>query len=91
MAEISDRRAKVFIKSKWKQGRPQGCLYFLSMQFFQRNPLDALAITLSMPLDIDAKVLSENEASWHKSCQLEFITSKVNKAKEKLARKREQA
>ena len=44
-----------------------------------------------MPLDIDAEVLIENEPSWHKSCHLQFSTSKLNKAKERLARKREQA
>ena len=44
-----------------------------------------------MPLDIDAEVLIENEASWHKSCHLQFSTSKLNKEKERLARKREQA
>ena len=44
-----------------------------------------------MPLDIDAEVLIENEASWHKSCHLQFSTSKLNKANERLARKREQA
>ena len=53
--------------------------------------LEALPIALSMPLDIDAKVLIENEDSWHKSCHLQFSTSKLNKAKERLARKREQA
>ena len=55
------------------------------------NVLEALPIALSMPLDIDAEVLIENEASWHKSCHLQFSTSKLNKAKERLARKREQA
>ena len=44
-----------------------------------------------MPLDIDADVLIENEPSWHKSCHLQFSTSRLNKAKEWLARKREQA
>ena len=44
-----------------------------------------------MPLDIDAEVLIENEASWHKSCHLQFSTSKLNKGKDRLARKQEQA
>ena len=44
-----------------------------------------------MPLDIDAEGLIENESSWHKSCHLQFCTSKLTKAKEWLARKREQA
>ena len=43
-----------------------------------------------MPFDIHAEVLIENEASWHKSFHLQFSTSKLNKAKERLARKREQ-
>ena len=52
--------------------------------------MEALPIALSMPLDIDEEVLIENEASWHQSCHLQFSTSNLNKAKERLARKREQ-
>ena len=52
--------------------------------------MEALPIALSMPFDIHAEVLIENEASWHKSFHLQFSTSKLNKAKERLARKREQ-
>ena len=59
--------------------------------FLEFNALEALPIALSMPLDIEADVLIENEALWHKSCHLQFSTSKLNKAKERLARKREQA
>ena len=58
---------------------------------FEFNALEALPIALSMPLDRDVEVLIENDASWHKSCRLQFSTSKLNKAKERLARKREQA
>ena len=53
--------------------------------------LEALPIALSMPLNIDAEVLIENEALWHKSCHLQFNTSKLNKAKERLAQKQGQA
>ena len=66
-------------------------LLFYAMFFFLFKALEVLAIALSMPLDIDAEVLIENEASWHKSCHLQFSTSKLNKAKERLARNREQA
>ena len=58
---------------------------------FEFNALEPLPIPVSMPLDIDAEVLIENEASWHKSCHLQFSTSKLNKAKERSARKLEQA
>lgn len=59
--------------------------------FFEFNALEAPPIALSMPLDIGAEVLIENEASWHKSRHLQFSTSKMNKAKERLARKRQEA
>lgn len=52
------------------------------------NTVDALPVPLSLPLDIDEDVLIEKEASWHKSCHLQFSTSKLNKAKERVARKR---
>lgn len=55
------------------------------------NTLEALPVPLSLPLDIDAEGLIENEASWHKSSHLQFSTSKLNKAKERPARKRKQA
>ena len=65
--------------------------FLCNVLFLLFKALEALATALSMPLDIDAEVLIENEASWHKSCHLQFSTSKLNKAKERLARKREQA
>ena len=40
-------------------------------------------------LDIDTDVLIKNEASWHKSCYLKFNLSKLQKAKERVSRKRE--
>ena len=51
------------------------------------NPVDVLPVPLSLPLDIHADGLIEKEASWHKSCHLQFSTSKLNKAKERVARK----
>ena len=53
--------------------------------------LEALPIALSMPLEIVAEVLIENEASWHKLCHLPFSTSKLKETKERLARKQVQA
>ncbi|KAJ7381361.1 hypothetical protein OS493_001489 [Desmophyllum pertusum] len=57
------------------------------------NSLEALPISLSLPLDININVdvLIDKEASWHKSCHLQFSTSKLNKTKERAARKREKA
>ena len=49
--------------------------------------LNTLPVPLSLPLDIDADNLFEEEASWHKSCHLLFSTSKLNKARERLSRK----
>ena len=52
------------------------------------NAVDALPVPLSLPLDTDAEVLVEKGASWHKSCHLQFSSSKLKKAKERIARKR---
>ena len=49
--------------------------------------LDSLPTNLSLPLGIRGDVLVY-KASWHKSCHLQFSTSKLNKAKERSARKR---
>ena len=54
---------------------------------FEFIALNTLPVPLSLPLDIDADNLFEKEASWHKSCQFLFSTSKLNKAKERLSRK----
>ena len=50
--------------------------------------LDALPTNLSLPLDISVDVLVDKEASWHKSCDFQFSTSKLNKAKERSALER---
>ena len=52
------------------------------------NAVDALPVPLSLPLDTDAEVLVEKGASWHQSCHLQFSSSKLKKAKERIARKR---
>lgn len=56
------------------------------------SDIDALPTNLSLPQDIDVDVLVKKEASWHKSCHLQFSTSKLNKAKHRSTRlrKREQ-
>ena len=52
--------------------------FFQKLQRFLA--LDALPTNLSLPLDISVDVLVDKEASWHKSCDLQFSTSKLNKA-----------
>ena len=47
--------------------------------------LHALPTNLHLALGISIDVLVDNEASWHKSCHLQFRTSKLNKAKERSA------
>ena len=54
-----------------------------------RDSLDViLPVSLTLPPDTNVDVLIEKEAVWHKSCHLQFSKSKLNKAKEKAARKR---
>ena len=53
------------------------------------SSLGALPINVPFALDIDTDVLIKNEASWHKSCYLKFNLSKLQKAKERVSRKRE--
>ena len=53
------------------------------------SSLGALPVNVPFALDIDTDVLIKNEASWHKSCYLKFNLSKLQKAKERVCRKRE--
>ena len=53
------------------------------------SSLGALPVNVPFALDIDTDVLIKNEASWHKSCYLKFNLSKLQKAKERVSRKRE--
>ena len=53
------------------------------------SSLGALPVNVPFALDIDTDVLIKNEASWHKSCYLKFNLSKLQKAKERVFRKRE--
>ena len=53
------------------------------------SSLGALPVNVPFALDIDTDVLIKNEASWLKSCYLKFNLSKLQKAKERVSRKRE--
>lgn len=53
------------------------------------SSLSALPVNVPFALDIDTDVLIKNEASWHKSCYLKFNLSKLQRAKERVCRKRE--
>lgn len=53
------------------------------------NSIDALPASISIPTDASVDVLIENKASWHKSCHLQFSTSKLKKTLERKARKTE--
>ena len=53
------------------------------------SSLGALPVNVPFALDIDTDVLIKNEASWHKSCYLKFNLPKLQKAKERVSRKRE--
>ena len=53
------------------------------------SSLGALPVNVPFALDKDTDVLIKNEASWHKSYYLKFNLSKLQKAKERVSRKRE--
>lgn len=49
---------------------------------------NALPVNLQFDDTIDVKILCDNSASWHKSYHLKFSSSKLEKAKERMMRKR---